>query len=152
MPVPFDPEVLLRRPLMAQLASQGSDGPRTTPVWFIWEDDAIWMLGAVGSSTTTRLMADPACAVDIVEFDVEAGILLHLGLRGRADVQPGDPARFRRLLAKYLGPDPAQWNTWFVEAIADIDSPDNQFLMLKPDSIFTNNVSYFRTGPDRIDP
>nr|WP_281376670.1 pyridoxamine 5'-phosphate oxidase family protein [Rubricella aquisinus] len=138
--------------MMAHLATQGADGPRTSPVWFLWEEGAVWMLGAEGSSSTERLMQHPACAVDIVDFDVDRGILLHLGLRGHADVLPKDPARFRRLLAKYLGPDEAQWNTWFVEQVADVENDENRFLRLVPESIFTNNVSYFRTGPDRIDP
>jgi nitroimidazol reductase NimA-like FMN-containing flavoprotein (pyridoxamine 5'-phosphate oxidase superfamily) len=152
MPVPFDPEVVLNRPLMAHLATQGQDGPRTSPVWFLWEGSALWMLGAEGSSSTERLLQYPSCAVDIVEFDVARGVLLHLGLRGQAEVLPKDPDRFRRLLTKYLGPDPADWNPWFVETVADVENDENRFLKLVPDSVFTNNVSYFRTGPERIDP
>lgn len=63
-------------------------------------------------------------------------------------VQEMDPDRFRRLLAKYLGPDQSTWNEWFLADIAMIDDPDGRLIRLVPDSIFTNNVSYFRTGPD----
>ncbi len=147
MSQPFDPQVLLSAPLMANLATVCADGPRNAPVWYIWEEEALWMLADSGGSSTRRLTDDPSCAVEIVRFDNAAGVLLHLGLRGRAEVRPMDQARFRRLLAKYLGPDEATWNPWFIERIARIDDPDGRMVRLAPDSIFTNNVSYFRTGP-----
>lgn len=143
----FDPLELLSRPLMANLATQSGDGPRNAPVWFIWEDGAIWLLGSKSSSSVRRLISDPRCAVEIVRFDNDGGILLHLGLRGSATVEPMDPDRFRRLLAKYLGPDEASWNSWFIENIATIEDPDGRLIRLVPESVFTNNVSYFRTGP-----
>ena len=144
---PFDPRELLARPLMANLATRSNDGPRNAPVWFIWEDGAIWLLGSKNGSSVRRLISDPRCAVEIVHFDNEAGILLHLGLRGSATVETMDASRFRRLLAKYLGPDEASWNSWFIENIAAIDDPDGRLIRLAPESVFTNNVSYFRTGP-----
>lgn len=147
MPRPFDPEDVLSRPVMANLATLGPDGPRNAPVWFIWEDAALWMLATEGNASVRRLRADPRCAVEITHFDNQAGILLHLGLRGQATVAPMDPARFRRLLARYLGPDPATWNPWFIDRIARIDDPAGRLIRLAPASTFTNNVSYFRTGP-----
>ncbi len=144
---PFDPEALLGRPLMANLATSCADGPRNAPVWFAWEDDALWMPGSAKGSSVRRIEVDPRCAVEIVEFDAAAGVLLHLGLRGRASVEPMDPALFRRLLARYLGPDEAAWNPWFVETIACIDDPGGRLIRLAPDGVFTNDVSSFRTGP-----
>lgn len=145
---PFDPEDVLSRPLMANLATMEAEGPRNAPVWFIWEEGALWMLGHREGSSVRRLQADPRCAVEIVHLDVAAGVLLHLGLRGRAEVLPMEPARFRRLLARYLGPEPDSWNPWFIQEIAAIDDPEGRWIRLEPDSTFTNNVSYFRTGPD----
>ena len=147
MGTPFDPDVLLSRPLMANLATSSPDGPRNAPVWFVCEDAALWMLGSADGSSVRRIEADPRCAVEIVEFDLAAGVLLHLGLRGRASVEPMDIARFRRLLAKYLGPDEAAWNPWFIERIARIDDPTGRMIRLAPESVHTNDVSYFRTGP-----
>jgi hypothetical protein len=43
------------------------------------------------------------------------------------------PPRFRRLLAKYLGPDEERWNAWFVDTIARIDDPDGRLIRLDPD-------------------
>lgn len=133
---------------MANLATISPDGPRNAPVWYIWEEGALWMLGNADGASVRRLSADPRCAVEIVRFDNAGGILLHLGLRGRATIHPMDPDRFRRLLAKYLGPDEADWNPWFIANIARIEDPAGRLIRLVPDTTFTNNVSYFRTGPD----
>jgi hypothetical protein len=133
---------------MAILATVAPEGPRTAPVWFVWEDGALWMLGASDGSSVRRIAADPRVAVEIVAFDAAAGVLLHLGLRGRAEVRAMDPDRFRRLLARYIGPDPAAWNPWFIDHVARIDDPDGRMIRLAPDTVFTNNVSHFRTGPD----
>jgi general stress protein 26 len=148
MSTPFDPRDVLTRPLMAYLATQSDDGPRIAPVWFLCEDDALWMLGATTSGSVMRIAADPRVAVEICHFDTAAGILLHLGLRGRADVLAMQPDRFRRLLDRYLGEDRDTWNPWFLDHIARIDDPDGRLIRLVPESTFTNNVSYFHTGPD----
>ena len=148
MPKKFDPDDVLSRPLMANLATVTADGaPRNAPMWFIWEDDAIWLLGSTEASAVKHLERDPRCAVEIVHFDNEAGILLHLGLRGAATVEPMSPDRFKRLLHKYLGPEPT-WNRWFIDTVADIDHPNGRLIRLAPESIFTNNVSFFKTGPE----
>ena len=140
---------VLSLPLMANLATLDCHGsPCNAPVWFIWEDGALWMLGSNSSRSVERLSADPRCAVEIVNFANQEGVLLHLGLRGMAQILQNDAARFRRLLARYLGPEEATWNPWFITQIAEIDSPDGRWIKLVPPSTFTNNVSYFRTGPD----
>ena len=144
----FDPEHVLSQPLMATLSTVSTAGaPRSAPVWYIWEDSALWMLGSADGSSVKRVLQNPSCAVEITDFDRDAGILLHLGLRGTASVEPNDPARFRRLLTRYLGAE-QDWNPWFIDAIARIDDPSGRFVRLCPDSVFTNNVSYFRTGPN----
>lgn len=107
---PFNPESVLHMPLMANLATMSADGPRNAPVWFHWEDDALWMPGDAQGSSARRLHDDPRCAVEIVHYDNLSGVLAHLGLRGTADIQRMCPDLFRRLLARYLGSDPARWN------------------------------------------
>ena len=66
---------------------------------------------------------------------------------GVATVEPMSPDRFKRLLHKYLGPE-ANWNRWFIDTVADIDHPNGRLIRLVPASIFTNNVSFFKTGPE----
>ena len=143
----FDPEKLLQMPLMANLATIAPEGPRNAPVWFHWQEGALWMPGHEGGSSVRRLRADPRCAVEIVHYRNGAGVLAHLGLRGRAEIEPMRPDLFRRLLARYLGPEPAQWNTWFIDNVACLDDPDGRLIRLAPESVFTNNVSCFRSGP-----
>ena len=148
MGTPFDPEEVLALPLMAVLSSASEKGPRGAPVWYQWEEGALWMLSDAGASSARRIAGDPRVAVEIVDYDLAAGVLRHLGLRGRASVEPSDPARFRRLLARYLGPDPVRWNHWFVANVAKIDDPSGRMIRLEPSSVFTNDVSFFRTGPE----
>ncbi len=147
MPTSFDPERVLCLPLMANLATTSTDGPRNAPVWFLWDDGVLSMLGSSDSRSVQRIEADPRCAVEIVDYDNAEGRLLHLGLRGKATVTEMDPALFKRLLRKYLDADEANWNRWFIKTVARIDDPEGRLIRLQPDGIFTNNVSYFRTGP-----
>lgn len=147
MSTEFDPKTILSRPLMANLATVSARGaPRNAPVWFAWEDGAIWMLSDAASSSVARIKANPNVAVEIVDYDNTAGILRHLGLRGEATVEPMDPALFKRLLRRYLGPEEQQ-NQWFTDTVARIDDPDGRLIRLAPTSVFTNDVSIFRTGP-----
>lgn len=150
MPTPFDPDLVLTRPLMANLATVSVSGaPRNAPVWFAWEGDAIWMLSDATSSSARRIARTPTVAVEIVDYDNAAGVLRHVGLRGNATIEPMDTALFRRLLRRYLGPEAAQ-NQWFIENIARVDDPNGRLIRLVPDSVFTNDVSLFRTGPDLV--
>ena len=64
-----------------------------------------------------------------------------------ATVEPMDTDLFRRLLTRYLGAQDT-WNPWFIENVAKIDAPEGRLIRLVPDSTFSNDVSYFRTGPD----
>lgn len=143
----FDPNLVLSRPLMANLATvTGAGEPRNAPVWFAWEDGVLWMLAGIGNSSVGRIAANPNVAVEIVDYDNDLGLLRHVGLRGRASIAPMDTDLFRRLLTRYLGPD-SRWNPWFIDNIAHIEHPDGRLIRLAPASIFTNDVSFFRTGP-----
>ncbi|MBY4894589.1 pyridoxamine 5'-phosphate oxidase family protein [Rhodobacteraceae bacterium N5(2021)] len=147
MPTPFDPQLVLARPLMANLATVTPDGaPRNAPVWFAWENSALWMLSDATSSSAARVISNPQVAVEIVDYDNAAGVLRHLGLRGEASVEPMNTALFRRLLRRYLGPEDQQ-NEWFIKNVARVEDPAGRLIRLVPSSIFTNDVSFFRTGP-----
>ncbi len=151
MPSPFDHEDVLRLPLVALLATIEADGsPRNAPVWFHWEAGALFMLADESSSSLRRIQHDPRVAVEIVDYDNGQGVMRHLGLRGRASVEMMDEALFRRLLSRYLGSDETLWNPWFVENVARVSDPSGRLLRLVPDSIFTNDVSFFRTGPQLV--
>lgn len=140
----FDPAEILARPLMAYLATGSPDGPRDSPVWFLWEDGAIWLIANSEDSFPVRLRAEPRCALSIVEFDVERGVLRHVGIRGHADVLALDRRRLYRLLERYLGSAPLEWNAWFK---ANIIEPLDLMIRIAPASIVARDMSYFKTGP-----
>jgi general stress protein 26 len=148
MGIKFHPSQLLERPLMANVASVAADGtPRNAPMWYIWEENAIWLLGSSSSSSIKRLKIKPNCAVEIIDFNREDGILLHLGLRGVATIMPMDRKSLSTSAQKYVE-NPENWNAWFTNTVAKIDDPAGRLIRLKPDTTFTNNVSYFKTGPE----
>jgi hypothetical protein len=135
-----DIDQVLARPLMAHLATSSADGPRDSPVWFLWEDGAVWLIGNHRDSFPRRIERDGRCAIGVVDFDLTHGVLLHVGMRGVAEVVPLDPARLQGLLSRYLGTDPARWNADFRHRV--IDKLD---LMVRfvPSSIVARDQSYF---------
>lgn len=54
-------EDLLSRPLFCFVEMLSTDGhdPRVSPLWFLWEDDALWILGDTDETHTTRLRHNP---------------------------------------------------------------------------------------------
>ena len=82
----FDKEIVLATPVMALLGTVEGAKPRVAPAWFLWEHEALWMLGDKSGSSLKRISENPECAVEIVHFDVVKGVLFHLGLRGIARV------------------------------------------------------------------
>src|SRR3954466_8393347 len=92
-----DLEEFLTRPLFAHLATASEHGPRESPVWFLWEHDAIWIIGSrVPDAFPARIDAEARCAIGIVDFDRAAGLVQHVGMRGHATVQSFDARRARR--------------------------------------------------------
>ena len=130
----------LARPLMAHLATASSEGPRESPLWFLWEDQAIWLAGTTRDSFPRRIAADGRCALGVVDFDVHGGVLQHVGMRGVAEVVPLDLERLYRLLRRYLGEDRSNWNEEFQRSV--IDHLD---LMVRfvPSSTVVRDQSYF---------
>lgn len=145
MEMDFNPIELLAKPLMAHLATGSPDGPRDSPVWFLWEEGAIWLIGSNEDSFPARLRTEPRCAIGIVEFDVARGILRHVGMRGHAEILNLDRAQLHRLLERYLGPEPRHWNEWFKTHIVE---PLDLMIRITPTSIVARDMSYFKTGPD----
>lgn len=138
-----DVDKFLRRPLMAHLATASEDGPRDSPVWFLWEEGAVWLIGNHRDSFPKRIKRDGRCAIGIVDFDVQRGLLQHVSMRGSATVVPIDMARMHRLLARYLGDDKRSWNQWFREQV--INHLD-LMVRFKPESIMARDQSYFASG------
>lgn len=131
---------LLARPLFAHLATASGDGPRESPVWFLWEDDAIWIIASRRTDTfPARLVDEPRCAVGIVDFDRDRGLVHHVGMRGRATIEKFDPERARRLLARYLGSSAETWDSRFLDTLTDYD---NVLVRVVPDTVVARDQSY----------
>jgi Pyridoxamine 5'-phosphate oxidase len=138
-----DVDEFLARPLFGHLATASEDGPRDSPVWFLWEDEAVWVIGSrVIDSFPARIEADPRCAIGIVDFDRPTGLVQHVGMRGRATVEPFDGQRARRLLTRYLGPDDRGWDARFRATLGDPESEQAVLVRFVPDTIVARDVSF----------
>lgn len=132
-------ESVLARPLFAHLATSSAQGPRESPVWFLWEGGALWIIGNYKTdSFPARVEREPRCAVGIVDFDASKGLVRHVGFRGRARLEPHDPERMKRLLGRYMG-EPARWDARFVEIL---DDADYIFVRFEPETAVVRDQSY----------
>lgn len=137
---------LLARPLFAHLATASGQGPRESPVWFLWEEGALWIIGNYETDTfPKRIESEPRCAVGIVEFDPARGLVRHAGFRGRAGLTPHDPARMERLLGRYMG-GRERWDARFVEIL---DDAEYIFVRFEPETVVVRDQSY---GLKQVEP
>jgi hypothetical protein len=112
---------LLARPLFAHLATGSESGPRESPVWFLWEDEALWIIANEKTdSFPKRIELEPRCAVGIVDFDASSGLVQHVGFRGLALREAHDRDRMTRLLTRYLG-EVKGWDPRFVKILDDAE-------------------------------
>ena len=107
----FDLDEFLSRPLYAHLAHNSDQGPRESPVWFLWDGQAVWIIG--GTSFPANLKRDPRCALGIVDWDPATGLSHHVGMRGTAEVLPFDRAMAKAIFRRYFGPDEVDWDPRF---------------------------------------
>jgi hypothetical protein len=130
---------ILSRPLFAHLATQSSEGPRESPVWFLWEDKAVWIIGNYKSdSFPKRIEEEPRCAIGVIDFNVSSGLVQHVGFRGRARLLPHDRERMIRLLGRYMG-EMRNWDERFVEIL---DDTDYIFIRFEPETAVVRDQSY----------
>jgi nitroimidazol reductase NimA-like FMN-containing flavoprotein (pyridoxamine 5'-phosphate oxidase superfamily) len=133
-------DAFLERLLFAHLATTSAEGPRESPVWFLHEDEAIWVIGDETDSFPRRIERDPQCAVGIVAFERRNAIVKHVGIRGRASVEPFDPDRAERLLVRYIGENRRNWDPMFR---AVFETPDEHLLVrVEPETIVARDQSY----------
>ncbi len=138
--ISFDLKEVLKQPLMAHLSTMCVQGPRNSPVWFLWEDDEIWLVGTERDSYVQRLKDDNRCAIGIVDFDLESGTLKHVSIRGEGFIEPIDKDRLIRFLNTYIG-KPDTWRKDFKENVIDELS---LMIRVHPNTIQTHDTSYFK--------
>jgi hypothetical protein len=137
-------EEILARPLFAHLATASERGPRESPVWFLWEDEAVWIIGNYKTdSFPARIELEPRCALGIVDFDRASGLVQHAGFRGRARLLPHDALRLQRLLSRYLGPRLEEWDERFVKILGDADYV---FVRFEPETAVVRDQSFIVKG------
>jgi nitroimidazol reductase NimA-like FMN-containing flavoprotein (pyridoxamine 5'-phosphate oxidase superfamily) len=133
----------LSRPLFAHLATAGELGPRESPVWFLWDESRVWVIGSRATDTfPERIEREPRCAIGIVDFDRLTGLVQHVGLRGRASIEAFDAQRAGRLLARYLGPNEPGWDARFLATLEDPDAKQAVLVRFTPETIVARDVSY----------
>lgn len=131
---------LLSRPLFAHLATTCEAGPRESPVWFLWEDESLWIIGNYRTDTfPRRIESDGRCAIGIVDFDRATGLVQHAGFRGRAYLEPHDEEKVKRLLARYLGEELSLWDVRFREILGDAEYVLVRF---EPETAVVRDQSY----------
>lgn len=131
---------VLDRRLFCMLGTVSEAGdPRVSPLWYLWEDGAMWILGdAAGKSYVERVRVHPHVAVALVDWDPAMGTVHHVGIRGEARIDPYDPPRADRLLARYLGDNPDAWDPHF----RDLDPDRWRFIRIVPTSVVLRDQSY----------
>jgi hypothetical protein len=130
---------MLARPLFAHLATVAESGPRESPVWFLWEDEALWIIGNEKTdSFPKRIELEPRCAVGIVDFDALSGLVQHVGFRGHGLREAHDRNRMTRLLTRYLG-EVTGWDPRFVKIL---DDAEYIFIKFVPETAVVRDQSF----------
>lgn len=135
-----DIDEFLGRPVFAHLATVSQEGPRDSPVWFLWEAGALWIIGSRSDTFPVRIEREARCAIGIIDFDRASGLVQHVGFRGRATVEPFDVARARRLLSRYLGNDESVWDKRFLRTLTGQDQ--EVLVRFEPQTAVARDVSY----------
>jgi hypothetical protein len=136
----FEIDEFLSRPLTARLAT---NGPTVRPVWFLWEDDAFWIITGPWTRLPSRVRDDPALALVVDECDLITGRVRQVIARGRAELLPFDIPRGRRKLTRYLGADETRWDQRFRRYLHDDPAEKGTtWLRLRPDSLLARDLSY----------
>lgn len=67
-----------------RVATMGPNGPHNTPLWFIWDGEAMWFTSLVRSQRWTDMERDPRVAV-IVDTGHDYGELRGAELKGKVE-------------------------------------------------------------------
>ncbi|WP_017568993.1 pyridoxamine 5'-phosphate oxidase family protein [Nocardiopsis halotolerans] len=137
---PFDVHAFLARPLVARVATSDSSGaPTVRPVWFLWEEGAMWWLTGSYSRLSRLLAKDPRVALTVDTCDLDRLEFLQVIMRGKAEVAPFDQARAKRKLRRYLGEDESTWPVYFTHF-----EDDTRFVRFVPERTIVQDLSKTR--------
>jgi nitroimidazol reductase NimA-like FMN-containing flavoprotein (pyridoxamine 5'-phosphate oxidase superfamily) len=88
-------------------------GPHVLSLWYLWQDDAIWLATRPDAWVVERLRADPRCG-----FEIAGDAPPYRGLRGkgRAELLPErGEAMLGALIDRYLGGRQSRFARWLLE-------------------------------------
>jgi nitroimidazol reductase NimA-like FMN-containing flavoprotein (pyridoxamine 5'-phosphate oxidase superfamily) len=68
-----------------RVATVGPDGPHATPLWFVWEGDALWLYSLSRSRRWAELGADPRIGV-VVDAGTDYAELRGVEITGTAEI------------------------------------------------------------------
>ena len=136
-------DTFLARPLFCFLAQRSASGPRISPLWFLWEDGAVWNVAQFRDRSYPRRVREyPDSAVAVVDFDPGTGRVEHVGMRGTASLEAFDRSKAGRLLAKYLGDERREWPERFV----GLETDDYRLIRFDPETVVARDQSYPVSG------
>jgi nitroimidazol reductase NimA-like FMN-containing flavoprotein (pyridoxamine 5'-phosphate oxidase superfamily) len=135
---PQEWNAFLAKPIIARIATVSPDRlhPHVVPVWFLWEDETLWISSYRTTKKFRDLNANPNCSIVIDE--AEGGLdYWAVVMEGKVELidHPVEEVRktLTRIYARYLGlegvlaPDPQEW----------INDPNNLLIKLHPEKIIT---------------
>lgn len=129
----------LDRPLFCFFAQSSDTGPRLSPLWFLWEEGAVWNVARLSDRTyPERVRQYPQSALAVVDFDPATGRVEHVGMRGEATLEPYDTARADRLFENYLGEQKSEWPDMFL----DFDTDEYRLIKFNPETVVARDQSY----------
>ncbi|MDS1269025.1 pyridoxamine 5'-phosphate oxidase family protein [Lipingzhangella sp. LS1_29] len=138
---PFDIEEFLRRPLVARVATNATNGPTVRPVWFLWEQNAFWWITGSYSRVAQHLRRDARVSLVVDTCDLGTLEVLQVNVRGTGEIRPFDPQLARRKLVRYLGEDETTWPRDF----HDFDE-DTRLVRMQPDRLIARDLSKQRAA------
>lgn len=140
----FDIDTFLARPLVARVAT---NGPAVRPVWFLWEEDAIWWVTGNWAQLDEIVQEDPRAALTIDTCDLETGEVRQVIARGEIEIRPYDRDRAIRKLRRYLGTNINDWDERFDPGAME----DSRFARLVPDALTARDLSFRPSLGDQQD-
>jgi len=102
---PDEVDAFLAEQRTCRVATVGSTGPHATPLWFVWQDGALWLTSLSRSQRWIDLQNDPRIAV-VVDAGEDYGELRGVELRGRVEVV-GEVPRTGEPVSELDGPEQA---------------------------------------------
>lgn len=121
----------LEKPNLARLATSRDDHPHVVPIWFLWEEGALWFSSYEATQKIHNLRGNRQCALVIDVQQADHGITGVL-FEGEAEILKLDidenRQRAERLYRKYLGEvgiqdrEPQVW----------LNSPENRLIKITP--------------------